>query len=60
MASRARWGPPLALSSLRVLELVLQGKRNGHRYFRLSPSIHENAIAYNLDLLARRFPNAAK
>jgi hypothetical protein len=39
----------------RVLELVLQGKRDGHRDFCLSARVHENDIAYNrLGFLARR------
>jgi hypothetical protein len=36
-----------AYSSPRVLELVLQGKRNGHRDFCPSAGIHENDIAFN-------------
>jgi hypothetical protein len=40
----------------RVLELVSQGKRDGHRDFCLSAGVHENDIAYNrLGFLARRF-----
>ena len=40
----------------RGLKPVLQGKRDGHRDFCLSASIHENDIAYNrLGFLARRF-----
>ena len=40
----------------RVLELVSQGKRDGHRDFCLSAGVHENDIAHNrLGFLARRF-----
>jgi hypothetical protein len=53
---QAQWHRLLTFSSLRVLELVLQGKRNGHRDFCPSAGIHENDITFNrLRLLARRF-----
>jgi hypothetical protein len=45
----------------RVLELVLQGKRDGHRDFCLSAGVHENDIACNrLGFLARRFRNVVE
>ena len=45
----------------RVLELVLQGKRDGHRDFCLSAGVHENDIAYNrLGFLVRRFRNVVE
>ena len=52
---QAQWRRLLTFSSLRVLELVLQGKRNSHRDFCPSAGIHENDIAFNrLGFLACR------
>jgi hypothetical protein len=53
---QAQWHRLLTFSSLPVLEVVLQGKRNGHRDFCPSAGIHESDIAFNrLGFLARRF-----
>ena len=43
----AATGTASPLLRQRVLELVLQCKRNGHRNFCLSASVHKNDIAYN-------------
>ena len=45
---QAQWHRLLTFSTLRVLELVLQGKRNGHRDFCPSAGIHENDTSHSI------------